>query len=146
VALALSDDDIARIALGVLDRSLPKAEWTHAAHFAVALWLLRQPNLDALRVMPGLIRAYNEATGVANTERSGYHETITVASLSAAGAWLRAHPNESLSQALSALLATEYGRSEWLLRFWSKRTLFSVEARRSWVEPDLAPLPFPCPS
>ena len=26
--------------------------------------------------------------------------------------------------------------------FWSKPVLFSVEARRSWVEPDLKPLPF----
>ena len=28
-------DDLAR---RFLDRTLPKAEWTHAAHFAVALW------------------------------------------------------------------------------------------------------------
>lgn len=32
------DAAVARIAAGVLARSLPKAEWTHAAHFAAALW------------------------------------------------------------------------------------------------------------
>ena len=34
----LSDADIERIALGVVDRTLPKPEWTHAAHFAAALF------------------------------------------------------------------------------------------------------------
>ena len=138
-----SDVDVDRIGRGLLERSLPKTEWTHAAHFAAALWLLRQPDIDALRDMPVLIRAYNEATGVANTERSGYHETITRASLRAARAWLDGRPRHaSLSGSLNALLATEYGRSDWLLRYWSRSVLFSVEARRSWVDPDLEPLPF----
>ncbi len=39
--------DIHRIGKGFLNRSLPKAEWTHAAHFAATLWLLRfHPELD----------------------------------------------------------------------------------------------------
>ncbi|HEX7884720.1 MAG TPA: hypothetical protein VF474_01970, partial [Phenylobacterium sp.] len=86
----LSDDDIARIGRGVADRTLPKPEWTHAAHFAAAFWLLTRPQGDAEAEMPGLIRAYNAATGVENTDTSGYHETITLASLRAARAWLAA--------------------------------------------------------
>jgi hypothetical protein len=78
-----SDTDIARIGLGVLHRTLPKSEWTHAAHFAAAFWILTS-DMDATREMPRLIRAYNEATGVANTDASGYHETITLVSLRAA--------------------------------------------------------------
>ena len=42
-----SDAEIDRIGRGLLDRSLPKAEWTHAAHFAAAFWLLRRSELDA---------------------------------------------------------------------------------------------------
>jgi hypothetical protein len=34
--------EIERIGLGVSDRSLPKSEWTHAAHFAAAFWLTRR--------------------------------------------------------------------------------------------------------
>ena len=57
----LSDPEITRIAQGVLDRSLPKSDWTHQAHFAAALWLIRnQPGFDDARHMPGIIRAYNE--------------------------------------------------------------------------------------
>jgi hypothetical protein len=137
-----SDADIHRIGRGLLDHSLPKSEWTHAAHFAAAFWLLQHPRLQARRDMPELIRSYNVATGVANTDSGGYHETITLASLRAAGAWLAARPDVALHQALSELLVSEYGRSDWLLAYWSRSVLFSVRARRGWVEPDLRPLPF----
>jgi hypothetical protein len=126
----------------VHDRTLPKKEWTHAAHFAAAFWVLCRPDMDAPRDMPRLIRAYNEATGVANTDSSGYHETITLGSLRAARAWLAARPDVPLHEALEALLVSNYGRSDWMLAHWSKPVLFSVEARRAWVEPDLKPLPF----
>lgn len=137
-----SDSQIDRIGRGLIDRSLPKVEWTHAGHFAAAFWLLRQPDMEPLRAMPGLIRAYNEATGVPNTDSGGYHETITMASLRAARAWLEARPCAPLHEALNELLAGDYGRPDWLLVYWSKPLLFSVLARRSWVEPDLRPLPF----
>jgi hypothetical protein len=139
-----SDPEIERIGAGVIDLTLPKKEWTHAAHWAAAFWLLSHHGDAALQQLPGLIRAYNEATGVANTDTGGYHETITQASLRAARAWLRTRPaGEPLHQALTRLLAAEYGRSDWLLTYWSRPVLFSVAARRAWVEPDLQPLPFP---
>lgn len=136
-----SDVDIERIGEGLLDCSLPKREWTHAAHFAAACWLLRQPQINAVRDMPGLIRAYNEATGVANTDSTGYHETITLASLRAARAWLANRQHEPLHIAVEAMLSTELGKSDWLLAYWSKPLLFSVAARKRWVEPDLKALP-----
>jgi hypothetical protein len=142
MAYFTSDSEIDRIGRGLVDRSLPKAEWTHAAHFAAAFWLLRRPEMDALRDMPHLIRAYNEATGVPNTDTGGYHETITIASLRAARAWLVARPHVLLHTALNELLAHECGRSDWLFAYWTKPLLFSVAARKAWVEPDLKPLPF----
>jgi hypothetical protein len=137
-----SDADIERIGRGLIDRSLPKVEWTHAAHFAAAFWLLRRPDMNAERDMPGFIRAYNEATGTPNTDTGGYHETITVASLRAARAWLSARPDASLHSALEELLASPFGRSDWLLAHWTRPVLFSVAARRAWIEPDVKPLPF----
>jgi hypothetical protein len=135
--------DIEHIGRGLVDRTLPKSEWTHAAHFAAAFWLLSASETAALQRMPGLIRAYNEATGVANSDSSGYHETITQASLRAASSWLAAHAGMPRYQALNALLQSEYGQSAWLFRYWSRDVLFSVTARRTWVPPDLQPLPFP---
>lgn len=134
------DAAIERLGRALLDRSLPKREWTHAAHFAAALWLLRDHGLAATAArMPAIIRAYNEASGTPNTDDSGYHETITLASLRAADAVLAAHAGMPLHEALDALMATPLGGSDWPLRHWSRGRLFSVEARRAWVEPDLAP-------
>ena len=138
-----SDSEISHIALSVLDKSLPKSEWTHAAHFAAALWMLAEPNRDAMAEMPDIIRAYNLASGVENTDSDGYHETITLASIRAARAYLSAaEPGMALHETLNALLATRLGASVWLLDYWSKPCLFSVRARRSWVDPDLAAFPF----
>jgi hypothetical protein len=139
---ACSDSDIDHIGMSLLDRSLAKARWTHTAHFAAALWLLSKSGDAALQQMPGLIRAYNEATGVANTDTGGYHETITQASMRAARSWLAAHPGEPLQRVLERLLAAGYGDPRWLLAYWSRSVLFSVQARRAWVEPDIQPLPF----
>lgn len=140
----VSEDEIHRIGYGLINRSLPKPEWTHAAHFAAALWLLRyRRDWNASRRMPDLIRAYNEATGVANTPTSGYHETITQASLRAAGATLARHPaNAPIYAVANALMASPLGRSDWLLGYWSRARLFSVEARREWLDPDLASFPY----
>ena len=132
-----SDFAIARIAGGVLDCTLPKAEWTHAGHFAAALWLLRhRSGFDGARDMPAIIRAYNEAT---DTDTSGYHHTITLASLDVAATALAATPHAPLHVILDTLLAGPHGRSDWLLVHWRRETLFSVLARRHWLDPDLAP-------
>ena len=55
-----------------------KAEWTHHAHLRVGLWhLLHYPPGEALDRLRDGIRLYNLATGGANTDTSGYHESIT---------------------------------------------------------------------
>jgi hypothetical protein len=139
-----TDAEIERLGRGLLDRSLPKRDWTHAGHFAAALWLLRhRRDLDLKLALPGLIRRYNEATGVANTDTGGYHETITQASLRAARSVLDKHAdNVPLHHVVNDLLSCELGRSDWLLRYWSAPLLLSTRARRSWLEPDLQALPF----
>lgn len=139
-----SDAQIDHIGRGLLAGTLPKAEWTHAAHLAAAAWVIAvRKDLQPARDMPGIISAYNLASGVANTDTGGYHETITQASLLAVAAFLRAQPEGTpLHMACNRLLASPYGKKDWLLRHWSSATLFSVAARRNWVAPDLAPLPF----
>jgi hypothetical protein len=139
-----SEAEIRRIGHGLIDLSLPKAEWTHAAHFAAALWLMRyRSGRNLSQLMPELIRAYNEATGVANTPTSGYHETITQASLRGARAIFAIHsPAVPIHEIANALVASPLGRSDWLLEYWSRPVLFSPQARHAWCDPDLKPLPF----
>lgn len=136
-----TDADVAALAERLLDRSLPKSEWTHAAHLSATLRLVRTRDAGLERDLPGIIRAYNEAVGGVNDDTSGYHETITQAYLAAIRAFAAALP-EGLSdaQAAARLLASPMGDKAWPLTFWSRERLFSVEARRGWVEPDLRPL------
>lgn len=141
-----SEAEIKRVGEKFLDRSLPKPEWTHAAHFAVSLWLIRhRPSLDLDKKLPGLIRTFNEATGTPNTDSGGYHETITRASLAAVRARLAASGAAPLHEILDRLLASPLGNSGWLLEYWSREHLFSVAARRSWLPPDLKALPYALP-
>ena len=141
-----NEAEIRRAGEKFLDRSLPKPEWTHAAHFAVTLWLVRhQPAIDLDERLPGLIRAFNEATGTPNTDNGGYHDTITRASLAAVRARLAATPALALHEILDGILSSPLGNSGWLLEYWSRERLFSVAARRSWLPPDLKALPYALP-
>jgi hypothetical protein len=138
-----ADAEIESICSGFMDRTLPKSQWTHAAHFSTSLWFFaRRPDIDPSRDMPGMIRTYNESVGGQNTDTGGYHETITQASLRAARDFLSRRPPEPLFETCNQLMASLLGNPDWLLQYWSRERLFSVEARRAWLEPDLRPLPF----
>jgi hypothetical protein len=137
------DDDVVAIGRGLFDRTLPKRAWTHAAHFAAAVWVLTcRPDLEAAVALPPAIRAYNESTGVANTDTGGYHETITLASIRAARAFVAAHASSQAFETCNALLASPLGRSDWLFAYWSRGRLFSADARKAWIDPDLQAFPF----
>jgi hypothetical protein len=132
-----SDAEIEAIGTGLIERTLPKPAWTHAAHFASALCIMEcRPDLVAERDMPGLIRAYNEATGVRNTDTEGYHETITQASLRAARAFRAGHGPVPLFVLCNALMESPLKDPDWLLAYWRRETLFSTQARLAWVPPD----------
>lgn len=138
-----SSEDITRIGRGLMDRTLPKPEWTHRAHFAAALYILAcRPELDVAAAMPEMIRSYNESTGMVNDDHHGYHETITVASLRAARRFLRECEGMEIAAVCNALLAGPLGKPDWILAYWSRDRLFSVAARLGWAEPDLKELGF----
>lgn len=124
--------------------TLPDSDWTHGAHFAVALWLVvKCPQIDPERELPGMIRRYNESVGRENSDVAGYHETITQASLRAVRAHVRDQPDGAALHAVHAdLMAGPLGRSDWPFAFWSRARLFSVAARREWIEPDISSLPW----
>jgi hypothetical protein len=135
-----NEAEIVALADAFLNCTLPKDEWTHAAHFATALWLIaRRPDVQPERDMPGMIRRYNESVGGVNDDRSGYHETITQASIRAARAFLgEKGKGMPLHEAHAMLMAGPCGDKDWLLAYWSRNRLMSVAARREWVEPDQA--------
>lgn len=133
-----TDDAVRRVARGLLERTLPRAEWTHEAHLAAcACLLLEHPDFVAERDLPGTISAYNLAVGGVNDDTQGYHETITQFYIATVRAHLLEHGEGTLAQRVDRLLASERGRRDYPLRFWTRELLFSRAARRGWVEPDL---------
>lgn len=138
-----SDAEIKRVAEGLLERSLPLREWTHEAHLAGTTYLLlRRPDIDLDKDLPGLIRRYNESVGGINSDSKGYHETITRLFLHGIRLFLMEEDlSEPLHEVVNELLLSPMGRRDWPLRFYSRERLFSVEARRHFVEPDLRALP-----
>ncbi|WP_265529925.1 hypothetical protein [Sphingomicrobium marinum] len=143
VRLFERDEDIVHLGEGLLACSLTRPEWTHEAHLgATAYLLLRRPDVDLDEEMPGLIRRFNESVGGINDDTQGYHDTVTMAYLAGVRAFLAKRPKEeALTTCVNALLMSPVGRRDWPLQFYSKDRLFSVEARRSFIAPDLKPLP-----
>ena len=137
------DAEIIHIGEGLIARTLPRAEWTHEAHLATSTYLLtRRPDIDVDLALPGFIRAYNESVGGVNSDSEGYHETITRVFLHGVRLFLaEADPKEPLHELVNELLLSPMGRRDWPLRFYSPQRLFSVEARRKFIPPDLAALP-----
>jgi hypothetical protein len=123
------------------DCTLPREEWTHAAHLTVALWHLLQfdwPEAVA-RVRAG-IKRYNAAHGIVETPTGGYHETLTIFWLRAVRAYLDAERNEARALVhLANELAATHDKAL-PLSYYTRERLFSPEARAAWVEPDLRPL------
>ena len=141
--LFLDDAAVRHIGEGLLACTLGRPEWTHEAHLAACLWILEErPDIVPERDLPDIIRRFNESVGGINDASQGYHETITRCFL----AGVRLHlaslaPGLTLTEKVNALLKSPQGRRDWPLRFYSRDRLFSVEARLSWVEPDLRALP-----
>lgn len=135
----LSADHVAHIICGLKNRTLPKNEWTHGAHLTAAVALLDEAGIDGARAaMPDMIRRYNEATGVNNTDTEGYHHTITVFYLHIVNDFCRGLAKPVHVRA-TALLASPLAARDYALQFYSKESLFSKDARRELVAPDIKP-------
>ncbi len=138
-----SDAAVRRVGEGLLARTLPRGEWTHEAHLASCLWLLRERrDIDLPRELPAIIAGYNESVGGRNSDTEGYHETITQAYVRLVGVYLAEHDRgQRLVELVNALLASPLGHRDVLLRHYSRERLFSVAARGGWIEPDLVAFP-----
>jgi hypothetical protein len=139
-----SDAEIEHLGEGLLARALKREEWTHEAHLAATTYLLlRRPDVDLDSELADIIRRFNESVGGVNSDTEGYHETITRVFLAGARLFLgEADAEEPLHDLVNELLMSPMGRRDWPLRFYSRERLFSVEARRQFVEPDVAALPW----
>ena len=141
--LFATDAEIVHLGEGLLACTLRREEWTHEAHLAACLYLLsKRPDVDVDAEIAGIISRFNESVGGVNDDHNGYHDTITRSYLRGIRLFLEeADVSRPIHELVNELLMSPMGRRDWPLRFWSKDLLMSVEARRGWVEPDLAAMP-----
>ena len=141
--LFTTDAEIEHLGEGFLARTLAREEWTHEAHLAATTYLLmKRPEIDLDEELGDIIRRFNESAGGVNDDTQGYHDTITRAFLAGVRLFLaEADLTGPLHELVNELLLSPMGRRDWPLRFYSRERLFSVEARRTFVEPDIAALP-----
>ncbi|MEQ1688013.1 MAG: hypothetical protein ABL874_05525 [Sphingopyxis sp.] len=141
--LFADDAAVRRVGEGLLSRTLPREEWTHEAHLAACLWLLSERSDFAIETaLPGTIRRYNESVGGVNDDTQGYHETLTQLYIAGVRAWLCGdHLPATLVDRVNALLASPIGERSWPLTLYSHQRLFSLNARRALVPPDLGEWP-----
>jgi hypothetical protein len=121
--------------------TLTHAEWNHRAHVKLGyLYLCRHPLEEAVARVRAGIQALNAAHGTPEGPDRGYHETVTQA-------WLRII-HCTLSEYGPAETADRFfeqqpqlSQKQTLRLFYSRERLMSAQAKREFVEPDLAPLP-----
>lgn len=123
--------------------AIPATEWTHETHLVMGTWhVARFGPTAALERLRAGIRGLNAAHGTVDSDTRGYHETITRAYVRVIARFLQGRPaSEPLDAGVAALLASPLAARDMLTRHYSRPLLFSIAARRGWVEPDLEPLP-----
>jgi hypothetical protein len=132
------EEDILNIVKAFEDRTISRAEWTHAAHLLVGLYYCRTlPFPVARNVMRDGVYWLNDRHGVPNTDDSGYHETLTVFWLKRIWNFLDERPAKTPLIELGQKLLERYNDPELPLRFYSREVLFSNSARADYVPPDL---------
>jgi hypothetical protein len=135
----VSANTLPYILSGLRNCSLPKPEWTHCAHLVFATALIDELGLEGAELTaPDIIRAYNVATGGVNSDSEGYHHTLTLFFLREVNAFI-GDASGALHARATALLASNLANRDYPLRYYSRERLFSIEARRGWLAPDLAP-------
>ena len=118
--------------------AIPRKEWTHAAHLTVALWYALDHDLDlAIEKMRVGIFNLLESFGVDLAKEMPYHETLTVFWMKTVFTYLEnSRDCDSLVQMTNDLIKT-CGDSGLPLKFYSRASLFSSEARAKYIEPNL---------
>ena len=138
-----TDEEVNLLAQAFEERTLPKAEWTHAAHLVVGLfYCYHHPLGVAKNLMSDGIYWLNDAHGTPNTETSGYHETLTVFWLKTIANYLEKTGREAGLAALANGLLATVPDTNLPLKYYSRELLFSTEARLGYVEPDLEDFSF----
>ena len=133
-----SEKEIQSLIEQFIARTLPKNEWTHEAHLIMSIWHnLKYGEERALELISRRIYNYNETIGTDNSETSGYHETLTRFWMKIANNFLKNQNFPSNAVACNEFLKSDFASKGLPLEFYDEEQLFSLEAKKNWVAPNL---------
>ncbi len=135
-------DDDAEFLRAVEAVEVPIDLWNHRAHIRLAYcYLTRYPFEEALRRAKATIMAPNVKYKVpTDLLERGYHETMTIAWMRVVAATIRTQGAGANS--LDFCEKQPHLCQRTLLRlYYTKDRIMNWDAKRRWVEPDIAPLP-----
>ena len=133
-----SEAEIAAVVEGFESCATPDSGFTHRAHLTVAVWYLsRGTTALALQQMRASIYRFLDHHHVGDEK---YNETLTLFWIKLVRQHLdELDPNCSLLDATNVLIES-LGNSKVVFDYYTRHRLWSEEARRTWVEPDLRQL------
>ena len=142
-AILASEETLAAFLEAFERGTWPKSAWTHAAHVTVATcYALDYPLEEATSRIRQGIQHYNRSVGTINSDHSGYHETLTVFWMAIVRAQLTRIPPGTPRLEIVRTVVEQLGTRRDLFKdYYGIDVVKSVEARRSWVAPDLKELP-----
>ena len=133
-----SEAEIEAIVHGFESCTTPDSGFTHRAHLTVAVWYLSRGSIEhSLQQMRASIYRFLDHHHVGHEK---YNETLTLFWIKLVRQHLdELDPNCSLLDATNVLIES-LGNSQLVFEYYSTDRLWSEEARREWVEPDLKAL------
>jgi len=132
-----NEEEIEAVVKGFELCTTAKEDFKHRNHLTVAAWYLRDSSVTEafIRMRDGLFN-FLDHHGVG---REKYHETLTIFWLKLVeGAMAEVIPNDFVET--TNMVVERLADTRVVFEHYSEELLWSGEAKRSWIEPDLKPI------
>jgi hypothetical protein len=136
-----SNEEIEELIEAFRTRTLPKNDWTHEAHLTVAIWFLRNHNLDeATCQLKSSIISYNLSVGGVNDGSHGYHETLSIFWIDVVHFFVTQNDDLELIDAVNQFLNNSLANRRLPFMFYHNEELLASPARARYLSPNKEPM------
>jgi len=132
-----NEDEILRLVEDFEECTISREAWKHREHLVVALYYVSKFDLDAAtkRMRRGILRLLEHGFGVDLEKEMPYHETLTIFWMRAVHSFWSERCDRPLPTIAAEMIASL--DKDLPLRSYTRELLFSDDARKRFVEPDL---------
>ena len=130
-------EEILELVRSFEEATVSRDAWKHSEHLAVALYYVVHHDLETAteKMRSGILNLLTKGFDVDVSKEMPYHETMTIFWIHAVADYVSSTNGSSLLAKANELVE-KYDKN-YPLKFYSRELLFSDEARKRFVEPDL---------